>query len=275
MRRYSAVFVLIVLLSCTVWLAWDALHVRFARDVARLVYNDNLERLEQVALEAGVGLDSLRALLGGAEAPPSPEPAYLVISIADRQLWYRRRDAVLFTAPVATGSGKQLVLLGGRRVLRFETPRGRLSVQRLDSAPVWVPPDWHFQEQAIKRGLGLVQLVRGTPLPLRDGGRLEVRGSNVVRVDPDGAVQEVTASDEREIVADGRIVIPPYGTTQRKYQGVLGDFRLYLGDGYGIHGTNNPASVGQAVSHGCVRLRNEDIAWLYHAVTVGTPVYIY
>jgi lipoprotein-anchoring transpeptidase ErfK/SrfK len=33
--------------------------------------------------------------------------------------------------------------------------------------------------------------------------------------------------------------------------------------------------VGQAVSHGCVRLRNEDIAQLYTMVPVGTPVYIY
>ena len=40
-------------------------------------------------------------------------------------------------------------------------------------------------------------------------------------------------------------------------------------------GTNQPASVGRAVSHGCVRLRNEDIAKLYAMVPVGTPVYIY
>lgn len=42
-----------------------------------------------------------------------------------------------------------------------------------------------------------------------------------------------------------------------------------------MHGTNNPASIGQAVSHGCIRLRNEDIAQLYHVVSVGTPVFIY
>jgi lipoprotein-anchoring transpeptidase ErfK/SrfK len=33
--------------------------------------------------------------------------------------------------------------------------------------------------------------------------------------------------------------------------------------------------VGRAVSHGCVRVRNEDIARLYAMVAVGTPVYIY
>ena len=35
------------------------------------------------------------------------------------------------------------------------------------------------------------------------------------------------------------------------------------------------ASIGRAVSHGCVRLRNEDIARLYGMVSVGTPVFIY
>ncbi len=42
-----------------------------------------------------------------------------------------------------------------------------------------------------------------------------------------------------------------------------------------IHGTNQPKTVGRAVSHGCVRMRNEDIAKLYAMVPVGTPVYIY
>jgi len=43
---------------------------------------------------------------------------------------------------------------------------------------------------------------------------------------------------------------------------------------YGIHGTNNPSSIGKAVSHGCVRLYNEDVIALYDRVWVGTPVSI-
>ena len=42
-----------------------------------------------------------------------------------------------------------------------------------------------------------------------------------------------------------------------------------------IHGTNEDHLIGQAVSHGCVRLLNEDIAKLYEMVPIGTPVYIY
>ena len=37
----------------------------------------------------------------------------------------------------------------------------------------------------------------------------------------------------------------------------------------------SPESIGQSVSHGCVRMRNEDIERLYPMVAVGTPVYIY
>ena len=43
---------------------------------------------------------------------------------------------------------------------------------------------------------------------------------------------------------------------------------------YGIHGTNNPDSIGRAVSLGCIRLQNRDVERLYHLVFVGTPVNI-
>lgn len=257
------------------WLVRLTLRDRFERDVARMVFNDNSEALEQAALQAGLTTDSLRAALDDTPAQPSADSDYLVVSIADRRVWYKHGDSVLYTAPVATGSGKQLVIKGNSKILRFETPRGRLTVQRRDSAPAWIPPDWHYQEQANKRRLGIVQLVRGVPLKLSDGSQIIVQGNDVVRRGSDGRIRPLTASDGREIVADGKIVIPPYGTNQRKYPDVLGTHRLYLGDGYALHGTNNPASIGQAVSHGCVRLRNEDIAALYDRVAVGTPVYIY
>ncbi|MDD4801994.1 MAG: peptidoglycan-binding protein [Syntrophomonas sp.] len=44
--------------------------------------------------------------------------------------------------------------------------------------------------------------------------------------------------------------------------------------GYGIHGTNNPDSIGKAVSHGCIRLHNQDVIVLYDLVRIGTPVII-
>ena len=73
----------------------------------------------------------------------------------------------------------------------------------------------------------------------------------------------------------GNIIVPPYGTNQRKYLGVLGTHRLKLGDGYALHGTDQPQSIGKSVSHGCIRLRNEDIETLFQMVPVGTVVYVY
>lgn len=43
---------------------------------------------------------------------------------------------------------------------------------------------------------------------------------------------------------------------------------------YGIHGTNNSASIGQYVSHGCIRMYNQDVLQLAAMVPVGTPVVI-
>lgn len=44
--------------------------------------------------------------------------------------------------------------------------------------------------------------------------------------------------------------------------------------GYGIHGTNAPRSIGQAASHGCIRLRNRDVEKLFTMVNVGDTVKI-
>ena len=41
-----------------------------------------------------------------------------------------------------------------------------------------------------------------------------------------------------------------------------------------IHGTNEPSSVGKAVSHGCLRVRNETLTWLFEHTPAGTPVVI-
>lgn len=43
---------------------------------------------------------------------------------------------------------------------------------------------------------------------------------------------------------------------------------------YGIHGTNNPSSIGKIVSHGCIRMYNSDVTALSRLVSIGTPVII-
>jgi lipoprotein-anchoring transpeptidase ErfK/SrfK len=55
----------------------------------------------------------------------------------------------------------------------------------------------------------------------------------------------------------------------------LGDWFIGINKkGYGIHGTNEPPSIGSAASHGCVRMYNEDAGALVKMVSPGTPVVI-
>ncbi len=246
--------------------------LRYERDVNRMVFNDNLGVLEEVKGKLGATSDSLSRLVAQPTGA-TPDRPYIVVSIADHQLWYKHGDSVLFNTQVATGSGKTLV--GATGQYKFETPRGRLTVQSKDLNPAWVPPDWHFAEQANKHGYGITHLERGQSIAAGGGSVITVQGSEIVKRYPDGRAVPLQATEGKEIVVNGNILIPPYGTNQRRYMGVLGTRRLDLGDGYGIHGTNEPSSIGHSVSHGCVRLRNEDIEKLYDMVSVGTPVYIY
>jgi len=55
----------------------------------------------------------------------------------------------------------------------------------------------------------------------------------------------------------------------------MGARALYLGSTlYRVHGTNEPHTIGQAVSSGCIRMRNEDVTDLYERVRVGTKVIV-
>jgi hypothetical protein len=265
--------ILLALVAASTALLVHTLGVRLRRDVARLVLEDRLEVLDSARWRVAGSARMLR----DAEAAPEPphDRPYLVISLEERRLLLKQSGMILFSTEVATGSGKTMVKEGGASVWKFETPRGRLVVQSKEEAPVWAPPDWHYVEQSRKRGLGLVRLEIGQSLAAADGSIITVQGNDVVRTLPDGRRGVLQATDGREIVVDGKVLMPPLGTAQRRYPGVLGTHRLNMGNGYAMHGTNQPETVGRAVSHGCVRLRNEDIAMLYAMVPVGTPVYIY
>lgn len=69
--------------------------------------------------------------------------------------------------------------------------------------------------------------------------------------------------------------IPPLSDPRRREAGMLGTSAIYLEEDIAVHGTNNPDLLGQAVSHGCIRMTNEAVRRLYHEVEVGTPVIIY
>jgi lipoprotein-anchoring transpeptidase ErfK/SrfK len=55
----------------------------------------------------------------------------------------------------------------------------------------------------------------------------------------------------------------------------LGARAMYLGGSiYRIHGSNEPDTIGQAVSSGCIRMLNDDVVDLYERVRVGTTVVV-
>src|SRR3982750_327972 len=271
---WGLIVAVILLLGVSSALLATTVDVRYQRDVTRMVFNDNLEVLEDVKRSVGAVEDTLSQIVSEGSEAPGDRP-YIVVSIADHRLWYKQGEQVLFTTQVATGSGKVLEKGAAGNQWKFETPRGRLVVQEKETDPAWVPPDWHFVEQARKKGLGVRYLSRGQSITLADGSSITVDGNDVVKRTADGRVLPYEAKEGHEIVANGNIVVPPYGTNQRKYLGVLGTHRLKLGDGYALHGTDQPESIGKSVSHGCIRLRNEDIETLYQMVPVGTVVYVY
>ncbi len=196
----------------------------------------------------------------------------IVVDLFDKTLRVIDRDDTLRTAPVATAMNASLEY--GNKVWRFETPRGVRTVLAKDKDPVWTPPEWHFAEVALENNLKLMKLERGHTVKLKSGNKLLVRGDEVGIIAPGSTEFEPMVLDEH-IVFDNTLFIPPGGTKNRQIQGELGHFRLDMGDGYLLHGTPYAKSIGAAVTHGCVRLHDEDIEWLYENVPVGTKVFIF
>jgi len=195
----------------------------------------------------------------------------LIINLTERRIFWVEGVDTLFAALVAVGSGDTLTYRNHE--WQFDTPRGRHVVRGKEENPVWVPPLWHYVRHARESGRDLVHLQRGRAVPLSDGTRLVVRGRQVGRVAPDGSFHPVPQGDH--VVFDETVFVPPFGTVNRQIIGELGRFKLDLGDGYLIHGTPHKDSIGAAVTHGCIRLADRDLEFVYQNIRVGTPVYIY
>lgn len=196
----------------------------------------------------------------------------VVVDLFEHQLYVIDRDDTLRIASAATAMNATLSY--GGRTWRFETPRGVRVVRGKDKDPVWTPPEWHFAEIANEHGLKLRSMQRGHPIRLKDGTILTSKGDEAGIIRP-GTKTFVPLVLDEHVVFDNTVFIPPDGTKHRSIQGELGHYRLDLGDGYLLHGTPYANSIGSAVTHGCVRLHDEDIEWLYENVPVGTKVYIY
>jgi lipoprotein-anchoring transpeptidase ErfK/SrfK len=224
---------------------------------------------------------ALALVLLGAPAPANGQEVRLAaerdtalriaVSLSERRL--RVMDGAhdtLLVARVAVGSGGEISY--GDHRWQFSTPRGVRTVVAKDSAPVWIPPDWHYVEVARREHLKIVWIRGDTTILYDDGSRLVI-DRDVARFIDDRGADEFAVGEH--IIVDDILYVPPIGAGSRKVPGELGEFRLSIGDGVGIHGTADESSIGNAVTHGCMRLSDADIAWVYHHVPVGTKVYIY
>jgi hypothetical protein len=279
--------------------AGEVINTRDERRLNRLAQIDKLiaersgNKTENLRREAEVKTaqtNALQARVADAQKKTEELPdtgQTIIVSTTENKVYVRRDGQTVFEAIASTGKGTTLAVDG--RTMVFDTPTGKFRVISKEENPVWVPPDWHYVEHARKRGMRVVRLNRGSGINASTGspaggdsgvwgwfgssGRtMKVKGNSVV-IDEGGYERELPPGEM--IYAGDTVVIPPIGTPQRKFDKVLGRFRLNLGDGYALHGTQETTQLGQSVSHGCVRLGDADIERLYQMASVGDEVLIY
>ncbi len=245
-------------------IAGEAINVRDLRRLDRLAIIDQMiaERsgnkagpLRDAAAARATQVSRLQSKIQNVQQQTSDVPdtgQTIVVSTAENKLWLRRNGQTVFEAVCSTGKGTTLAVDG--KTLVFDTPIGKLRIIQKEENPQWVPPDWHYVEEAHKKGMRVVHLNPGDSIDARTGQParrdngiwswfrgssgpvLKVKGNTVVVSD---------GTNERElppgttITAGDAIVIPPVDTKQRHYDKVLGKYRLELGDGYGIHRTGS------------------------------------
>lgn len=284
--------------------AGEWINMRDAKTLARVNLVDEVfaERAAAKAAQAGelrtaseqraAQISALKAKMQAMEQQ-SDTPAdmqTIVVSTAENKVYVQRGSQKIFEAVCSTGKGTKLAVDG--RTMVFETPIGKFRVISKEENPMWVPPDWHYIELARKEGLRVVRLNPGGSISASSGTTAAKRDEGVwnwfgesssgptLRVKNNTVVKDYGSYEEElppgEIIyAGGAVVIPPIGTPQRKFDKVLGHYRLNLGDGYALHGTQDTKNLGQSVSHGCVRLGDADIERLYQMAKVGDEVVIY
>ncbi len=214
-------------------------------------------------------------------APPAdaPRPSThggrrILVSLAQHRLWLVDGADTLLDVPAAVGMGRDFTWQGRR--WHFATPTGDRRILARAKDPVWIVPLWHYYERAAAMGLSeVVQLEPDARIVLGDSSVLTVVGNQVGRINQFGNFAPFTPGTE--IIFDNRIYVPPRHTAQREVPDALGPYKLDLGGGYLIHGTHlyDEDSIGDAVSHGCVRLSNDDLRRLYPLVRTGVEVVVY
>jgi hypothetical protein len=142
-----------------------------------------------------------------------------------------------------------------------------------------VLPDGALSKMAVPKQERVVGTVRRVVISIPERKLVLVTDGRVVKVYRVAVGAKVSPSPRGEFRITVRIpeatyyhagVIVPSGE-----QSPIGTRWMGLNQqGYGIHGTNAPGSIGKASSHGCIRMRNRDAEELFEMVRVGDVVEI-
>jgi len=116
----------------------------------------------------------------------------------------------------------------------------------------------------------IVASIPDRKLTLFDGDRIvktyDVAVGKISTPTPEGEFQIINHIQNPTYYGTGVVIGPGNGNP-------LGTRWMGLNaKGYGIHGTNVPSSIGKAASHGCIRMRQQDLEELFDLVNVGTTV---
>jgi lipoprotein-anchoring transpeptidase ErfK/SrfK len=173
----------------------------------------------------------------------------------------RDRPGAALAQPAAVNALVKALRLNERGFVKLPTKKTRAEVTRKSFGPVIV----------IHRGSNQLDLYRGVKM----NRIFPVATGQSVYPTPLGNFQIVVMwrnpwwYPPNSAWAKGEQPIPPgpnnpLGT---RWMGISSP-------GVGIHGTNNDASIGYSVSHGCIRMHVHDAEWLFNHVDIGTPVFI-
>lgn len=166
-----------------------------------------------------------------------------------------------------------------QRELQRRADRARARIARYRPRGVYITVDTYRNRLHIYQGDTLLRTAicsTGTGVVLKDprNGRTWVfdtpLGERVVR---NKRRNPVWAKPDWAFIEEG--YLPPKDPEERFDPYSLGDYGLYMGDGYIIHGTLFKSLLGRRVTHGCIRLGDDDLEFVYKNARIGTRVYLF
>jgi L,D-transpeptidase ErfK/SrfK len=146
-----------------------------------------------------------------------------------------------------------------QRYILVDTARNHLFIKRRDQVMLEALASTGSGTILDKPGEATGQWIFDTP---RGEFSVQSKLINPVWVKPDWA-----------FIEEGLTV--PASQADRIEPGVLGEYALGFGKGYFIHGTLYTRLLGKNVTHGCIRLNDDDLKSVYRLAQVGTPILIF